>query len=113
MRSIAQALLTRRLDPERPIAILSGNSIEHGLIALAAMTIGQPYAPIAPSYSLASHEHVTLRAIWASLDPQLVFVADPAPFARRSMPWSGRARKSSPWSPNDRPGVCEHVDSPN
>ena len=40
---------TRRLDPERPIAILSGNSIEHGLIALAAMTIGQPYAPIAPS----------------------------------------------------------------
>ena len=81
VRSIAQALLDRRLDPERPIAILSGNSIEHGLIALAAMTIGQPYAPIAPSYSLASHEHVTLRAIWASLDPQFVFVADPVPFA--------------------------------
>ena len=82
VRSIAQALLSRRLSPDRPIAILSGNSVDHALLALAAMAIGQPYAPIAPSYSLAAQDHVTLRAIWASLDPQVVFVADPAGFSR-------------------------------
>src|SRR5438552_156779 len=31
VRSIAQSLLTRRLSAERPIAILSGNDIEHAL----------------------------------------------------------------------------------
>ena len=52
VRRIAQALLDRGLSAERPIVILSGNSIEHGLLALAAMYVGVPYAPIAPAYSL-------------------------------------------------------------
>jgi feruloyl-CoA synthase len=82
VRSIAQALLARRLSPDRPIAILSGNSVDHALLALGAMVIGRPYAPIAPSYSLAAQDHVTLRAIWASLDPQAVFVEDPARYSR-------------------------------
>ncbi len=81
VRSIAQALLARRLSPDRPIVILSGNGIDHALLGLAAMTIGQPYAPLAPAYSLTAREHVTLRAIWTALDPDLVFVADPQPFA--------------------------------
>ena len=54
VRSIAQALLERNLSPERPIAILSGNDIEHALLALAAMMIGIPYAPISVPYSLMS-----------------------------------------------------------
>src|SRR5208283_2279648 len=53
VRAIAQALLDRRLQAGRPVAILSGNSIEHALLALASMYAGVPYAPIAPSYSLA------------------------------------------------------------
>ena len=36
-RRIAQALLDRRLSTDRPIAILSGNSLEHAVLALAAM----------------------------------------------------------------------------
>ena len=32
VRGIAQALLERKLSPERPIAILSGNDIEHALL---------------------------------------------------------------------------------
>ncbi len=82
VRSIAQALLSMKLSADRPIVILSGNSVDHGLFALAAMAIGQPYAPIAPSYSLAAQEHVTLRVLWGALDPEVVFVADPAPFSR-------------------------------
>ncbi len=81
VRSIAQALLARKLSPDRPIVILSGNGIDHALLGLAAMLIGQPYAPLAPAYSLTAREHLTLRAICATLDPELVFVADPQPFA--------------------------------
>ena len=82
VRSIAQSLLCRHLNTETPIAILSGNSIEHALLALAGMYAGIPYAPIAPSYSLASAELVTLRNLWRSLKPALVFAADGAAFER-------------------------------
>ena len=65
-----------------PVAILSGNSIEHALLALACMYTGVPYAPIAPSYSLASAELTTLRYLWQRLEPALVFAADGAAFER-------------------------------
>ncbi len=82
VRAIAQALLNRHLDPDRPVAILSGNSIEHGLLGLACMYIGVFYVPVAPSYSLASAELTTLRYLWQRLEPALVFAADGAAFER-------------------------------
>src|SRR5712692_1804689 len=48
----AQSLLDRGLSSDRPVAILSGNSIEHGLLALACMYAGVLYSPVAPAYSL-------------------------------------------------------------
>ena len=54
VKTIAQYLLRTNLSPERPLAILSENSIEHGLMALAALHIGIPYSAIAPAYSLKS-----------------------------------------------------------
>ncbi len=81
-RSIAQALLQRKLSVERPIAILSGNDIEHALLALAAMYIGVPYAPISVPYSLMSSDFGKLKSIVADLAPGLVFVSDGKPFAR-------------------------------
>jgi len=82
VRSIAQALIDRGLNAGRPVAILSGNGIEHALIALASMYAGVVYAPIAPSYSLASTELTTLRYLWRQLEPALVFAADGAAFER-------------------------------
>ncbi len=76
VRAIAQALLDRKLDATKPVAILSGNSIEHALIALACMYSGVLYAPISPSYSLASTELTTLRYLWQKLEPALVFAAE-------------------------------------
>src|SRR5262245_3939022 len=35
VRSVAQALLDRKLSPDRPVMILSGNSLEHAVLALA------------------------------------------------------------------------------
>ena len=81
-KRIGAALLRRGLSPERPIAIISGNDIEHALLALAAMGVGIPYAPISPAYSLLSSDFGKLRAILDLLTPGLVFANDGGPFAR-------------------------------
>jgi feruloyl-CoA synthase len=82
VRSVATALLARNLSPERPIAILSGNDIEHALLGLAAMHVGIPYAPISVPYSLLSQDFGKLKAIIEILSPGLVFAANGAAFAR-------------------------------
>ena len=82
VRNLAQAILDRRLSPERPIVILSGNSIDHALLALAAMYAGVLYAPVAPAYSLQAREFTTLRQIFGRMQPGLVFAADGAAFER-------------------------------
>jgi feruloyl-CoA synthase len=75
-------MLDRRLSPDRPIVILSGNSIEHALLALGAMYAGVPYAPIAPAYSLQARDFATLRLIFDRMRPGLVFAAEGAAFER-------------------------------
>ncbi|MGA7431168.1 MAG: AMP-binding protein, partial [Xanthobacteraceae bacterium] len=82
VRAIAATLLERKLSAERPIAILSGNDIEHALLALAAMHVGIPYAPISVPYSLLSQDFGKLKAIINILTPGLVFAANGAAFAR-------------------------------
>ena len=82
VRGIAQALLSRDLSTERPIGILSGNDIEHALLALAAMFAGIPYAPISVPYSLMSGDFAKLKSIIEILTPGMVFAADGKPFAR-------------------------------
>ena len=82
VRGIAAALLARDLSPERPIAILSGNDIEHALLGLAAMHIGVPYAPISVPYSLVSRDFKKLKGIIEILTPGLIFAADGTAFAR-------------------------------
>ena len=82
VKRIGAALLRRGLSADRPIAIISGNDIEHALLALAAMVTGIPYAPISPAYSLMSSDFGKLRAIIDLLTPGLVFANDGGPFAR-------------------------------
>jgi feruloyl-CoA synthase len=81
-RRIAQSLLDRELSAERPLAILSGNDLDHALLALAAQHAGVPYAPISPAYSLVSSDHARLKHLMRVLNPGLVFVADPRPYER-------------------------------
>ena len=80
-RSVAQGLIDRGLSVERPVAILSGNSVDHALLGLGAMIAGVPYAPVSAPYSLVSRDFAKLRAIMAALTPGLVFVDDGDPFA--------------------------------
>jgi feruloyl-CoA synthase len=81
-RKIAQALVDRRLSAERPIAIVSGNDLEHAMLALGAMYAGVPYSPLSPSYSLVSTDYGKLRHIFGLLTPGLVFASSGQQFAK-------------------------------
>ncbi|EJM06892.1 acyl-CoA synthetase (AMP-forming)/AMP-acid ligase II [Pseudomonas sp. GM102] len=82
VRAIAQRLLSYGLSAERPLAILSGNDIEHLQIALGAMYAGIPYCPVSPAYSLLSQDFAKLRHVCNLLQPGLVFVSDAAVYQR-------------------------------
>jgi feruloyl-CoA synthase len=75
-RRIGQALLDRGLDAERPLLILSENDLEHAMLALAALHVGVPFAPVSPAYSLISQDFGKLRYIVELMTPGLVFAAD-------------------------------------
>jgi feruloyl-CoA synthase len=81
-RNIGQALINRGLSPERPIAILSGNDLEHALLSLGAMYAGVPFAPISTGYSLLSSDFAKLRYILDLVKPGLVFASSGAKFQR-------------------------------
>ena len=82
VRNLAQALLDRHLSTERTVVILSGNSLEHQLLSLAAMHVGIPYAPISPPYSLLSKDFGKLRRTLELMTPGLILVQDGAHYAR-------------------------------
>ena len=79
---LAEGLLKLGLGPKKPLMILSDNSIEHALLALAAMHIGVPVAPVSPAYSLLSGDHEKLRAVAALLEPGAVFASDAVRYAK-------------------------------
>jgi feruloyl-CoA synthase len=79
-RRIGQALIERGLGAEKPVAILSDNSIDHALLALGAMHVGIPAAPVSPAYSLMSKDFGKLKAIFELLKPGLVYAGEPEKF---------------------------------
>jgi len=79
---VGAALLARGLSAERPLAILSENSLEHLLLLLGAMHVGVPCAPVSPAYSLLSSDHAKLRYVMDLATPGLVWAQDEARFAK-------------------------------
>jgi feruloyl-CoA synthase len=82
MRAVGQALLDRELSPERPVVILSGASLEHAIVAYAAMHVGVPYAPVSPAYSLLSTDHRKLSHVLDLLSPGLLVCDDHGRYAQ-------------------------------
>src|SRR5882757_8427465 len=80
-RCIASALLSRDLSAEKPIVILSGNSIDHALLAFGALYAGIPFCPVSPAYSLISRDFGKLAFLMKLLTPGLVFADDATKFA--------------------------------
>ncbi|MDB5653027.1 MAG: AMP-dependent synthetase and ligase, partial [Tardiphaga sp.] len=80
--ALTQALLDLQLEPDRPIAILSGNSIEHALLTQAAMQARHPAAPMSPAYSLMSQDHAKLKYLFDLIQPAVVMVQDGPTFQK-------------------------------
>ncbi|MDU2923857.1 feruloyl-CoA synthase, partial [Bradyrhizobium sp.] len=80
-RHIASGLLARGLSPDRPVMILSGNSIDHALVAFGSLYAGVPFCPVSPAYSLVSRDYGKLAYLMKLLTPGLVFVDDADKFA--------------------------------
>jgi len=90
--SIGQFLLNSGVSVSRPLAILSENSVEHGMMALGALHVGEPYSPIAPAYSLRSTDFVKLRHVIELLTPGMIFVSDGKKYERALKAVAGDAQ---------------------
>src|SRR6202790_96686 len=80
--ALTQALLNLGLEAGRPVAILSGNSIEHALMTQAAMQARLPAAPVSPAYSLMSQDHLKLKYLFDLIKPAVVMVQDGPTFEK-------------------------------
>ncbi len=78
--ALAGAFLELGLGAEKPLMILSGNSLAHLLVSLGAYAAGVPVMPISVAYSLMSADHARVKAIASLTEPGLVFAEDPGPF---------------------------------
>ena len=75
-RHIASALLARGLSADRPVMILSGNAVDHALLAFGALYAGIPYCSLSPAYSLVSKDYGKLSYLMKLLTPGLVYADD-------------------------------------
>ncbi|KWV48490.1 feruloyl-CoA synthetase [Bradyrhizobium macuxiense] len=76
VRALASSLLARGLGPEKPIAIISGNGVDHAILALAAQYIGAPIVPLAEQYSLVPDAYPRLQYAIETVRPAMVFAED-------------------------------------
>jgi feruloyl-CoA synthase len=74
--ALTQGLLDLGIAEGRPVAILSGNSIEHALMTQAAMQARLPAAPVSPAYSLMSQDYAKLKYLFGLIKPAVVMVQD-------------------------------------
>ena len=81
VRSAAAWILSQGLSAEHPLVILSDNSVDHALFALAAMHVGVPAAAISPAYSLMSKDFDKLKSMIGLLEPGAIYVSATKPFA--------------------------------
>ena len=82
VQSAAAALLDMGLSQDRPLMLLSGNSIEMAVLMIAAEHVGVPAAPVSPAYSLMSQDFARLRGVAELVPPAAVFVQSGARFGR-------------------------------
>jgi len=80
-RRLASRMLADELGPERPVMVLSDNSVDHALVALGALVAGVPIAPVSPAYSLLSLDHAKLRGLHDLLRPGWVYAEDSVAYA--------------------------------
>ena len=73
---IAGALEGLGLGPGKSLLILAGNSIDHALVAYAAMRIGAVIAPVSPQYGRKGADPARLAHAAELIQPAAVYVDD-------------------------------------
>ncbi len=81
VRRIGAWLLRSGAGVEKPVCVLSDNSVAHGLLMLACLHVGIPYAAVSPAYSLVSKDHAKLKNLIERLDPAIIYTEGAARFA--------------------------------
>lgn len=81
IRALAAGLREAGVTGARPLLILASNSIDHALIAYAAMSQAMPVAPVSPQYGLAGANLARLAHACEALNPAAVYTDDAALFA--------------------------------
>src|SRR5690606_22317040 len=73
---IAQSLLDMQLPADAPVVILSDNSIDHLLIALATQHIGRASCTVSSAYCRLSKEYSKVHGMLRTLAPALIYAND-------------------------------------
>jgi len=76
VRAVGAALLARGMDGSTPILVMSGNGVDHGILALAAQYVGVPVVPVAEQYALVHGAHGRLREVIGLIRPRMAYVVD-------------------------------------
>ena len=74
--ALAGGLAGLGLGPGRPLMILARNSLDHALIAYAAMRLGAPIAPVSYQYGLPGADPARLAHAAALIGPAAIYVED-------------------------------------
>jgi len=82
VESLGQALLDEGLSIERPLMVLSENSIDVATLTLAGLYVGVPVVPVSPAYSLLSQDLLKIRAIHDQISPGLIYAREGDRYAR-------------------------------
>ncbi len=81
-QAVAQYLLQKEVSTERPVVMMSSNTIEYAIVKLACMHVGIPFSPISPAYATKSKDFGKLKHCIKLLTPGLIFVEDGLAFEK-------------------------------
>jgi len=87
---IAQSLIDAGFADANPVVILSDNSIEAGLLGLAAMHVGRPFCMVSSAYCRLTKDYTKISGILDQLAPALVYAADARVYGPAVAAWGDK-----------------------
>ncbi len=88
---VAQAMLDLKLPADKPVVVVSDNSIDHALLALATMHLGRAVCSVSSAYCRLTKDYTKIGGILDTLDPALVYASDPAVYGPALRAGAGKA----------------------
>ena len=93
---LAQAQLDLDLPADKPVVILSDNSVDHALLMLATMHLGRVACTVSSAYCRLTKDFAKIHAILDALDPGLIFASDPGVYGPAVQSWrAARAERAA------------------